>query len=135
MNGLSLFIYFAEVVDNTRELLIGFSVIMFITFGIINLIRALNHADNTLRRWSGGPEPESKSYHFKYKFLLITAVIFSFVAAGLPGQTTMYMIAASEMSEMVVKDTRSQVLIDELFKKIEHEIKTINLHDKLENSG
>lgn len=119
MNSLSLFIYFASVVSNIGPLLILFGFLMLMAICIVNALRC--HHNDYCR--SGD---EVKLVNFKW---LILAPILWMMAAFIPNERTMYMIAASEMGEVVVTNPEMQMIFNSLKTKIMDELQVKDKDD------
>lgn len=98
MNSLTIFLYLADVLQNIGGVLFAISLISFIvTSGTV--LYCLLEGENLP------------------KFLVfstIVAVIFAFLAALIPEPKTMYLMAGSEVGEMVVTSEEGKAVISDV---------------------
>lgn len=136
MNSISWFLYLAEVVGNISVLL-SFS--MF-TFGIALVVLSIIYWANVVIYREGSwlrPDPyDIVKAKEKYKVLLkpiyIVSIIFCISCSTIfiPSQNTIYMIAASQTSEVIIKTPEAQQLMDKITKTL-----NIKLDEILKTSG
>lgn len=122
MNNLSLFLYLANVFQNIGYIFatLGFVIALFI--GVCFVFRMMLAGDVSNSDLPDDDQPlGSRDYRawntvkgFTEKKILYVLSISLLIIAGLiPNKQTMYMIAASEISEMaIVSDTGQEILTD-----------------------
>lgn len=87
LNTLSLIIYFASVSTSVVLLLIVISIVLIIAY--------IAYVTNEKAK-------------FKYKYVPFIAVVLIFLSALIPSEKTIYLIAASELSEKVYNSSEGQ---------------------------
>lgn len=109
MNTLSWFFYFASVIPSLGTLLVVFTFFGFILLGIIFFCVFLANSEGGNHSYPG------KSWVF---ILILTG----FIAALLPSEKTLYMIAASELGETAYNSEEGKEVISELRQIIDFQL-------------
>ena len=108
MNTLSWFFYFANTLPAMSGMFFGFGFCLLGAVLIYNLFISLNNQD----------EPENNHKPYLSYWWIVLSVIFFTLASLIPSERTIYMIAASEVGEMVVTSPSSQDMFEDLKKII-----------------
>lgn len=116
MNSLSVFIWLAEIFESTKVL---FGVISGMTMGGILLF---NFWQYLAVEYYNTNHKEQYKFEFIFKKIFIVALCFALVSLIIPSRQTTYLIAASEMSEIVINDPKTQKVFDILADKIMKEL-------------
>ncbi len=106
MNMLSLFLYLADVSS-------GITILFFI-IGVISSLFIFVYA---IACAEGG-------YPFNFRFLLVP-IICGIAAALIPSKSTMYLIAGSELGEVVVTSESGQEILSEVKLAIQQQLKEL----------
>ena len=106
MNMLSLFLYLADISS-------GIVIILFI-IGAISSLVILMYA--IVCAESG--------YSFKFRYLLVP-ILPLIIAALIPSKSTMYLIAGSELGEVVVTSESGQEVLNDLKLAIRQQLKEL----------
>lgn len=112
MNTLSLFLYFAEVIGSLKGLLEA-GIIFGLIGTVIGSVAWLIWYNKDYRNHDNDEKINARFLQFvKTAFIIAmtSMVLYIFV----PGQQTVYMIAASEMGETVWESEEAQDLYDDL---------------------
>lgn len=124
MNMLSIFIYLAEVVGNIKTAIEVVSVLSVIASIIIITIAAMYSSENL--NDEDGIEFR-KNVWGKTKKFFYGGIIALFISFFLPGQTTLYMIGASEMSEELLNSETGQKVYTILNEKLDNALEELNV--------
>lgn len=129
MNGLSWFLYLADVVGNVSIMFIIFAVILFFVSGIGIVVGKLVPWDYRLAT----DEVEAKKSRENFGKIgvrgFIIALVLSTTAALIPQKTTMYMMAASEMGEMIVQTETGKEIFGELKSTVIDQLRELRSKD------
>jgi len=113
MNNLSWLIYFAEVAERLTPLLVGFGFLFLVVSGIFIIVKGIDAAHGLAQKgtWKKG------------LYGVCFAIILIFLGNLFPSQKTIYMIAASEVGEQVIKTPEAKEVFDSLKARILDELK------------
>lgn len=100
MNNLSLFMYFAGVVE-------GLSILLDMTILLLGVTAALTLVFCFV---------EIKKIPSFFKWLVITTFILAFIVILIPSKQTLYLIAASEIGETTLNTPEAQEILSDLRK-------------------
>lgn len=119
MNSLSWLLYIADVIGNIKGVLIAFSIFLLVVLIVSWFFRALVSSDGDYKE--GGVLHSVTSS----KLLYSSIVIFPLIAAIIPSSTTIYMIAASEAGEVVVKSEEAREIFTGIKGIIKNKLKEV----------
>lgn len=117
MNTLSWLLYVADVIPNLG-VAFGLSA-FFIAVGVLIAIvvgahkRDFAYGEDEKQKWQDGYDLQRKALRFAWLVPLLV-----FCAVLLPGKSTIYMIAASEMGETVVTNPEVAEIFDAMKAKV-----------------
>lgn len=132
MNSLSWFLYIADVVSNIS--------VFLSTIGVICVcLGALSIIPGYFVKWEFEDSNETiKKNRQNLAWFASRSVIFGlsaiFISTLVPAKKTMYMIAASEMGEMVVQSEEAKEIFSELKQTIMYQLRDLR-HTKKENNN
>lgn len=132
MNSLSWFLYIADVVSNIS--------VFLSTIGVICVcLGALSIIPGYFVKWEFEDRNETiKKNRQNLAWFASRSVIFGlsviFISTLVPAKKTMYMIAASEMGEMVVQSEEAKEIFSELKQTIMYQLRDLR-HTKKENNN
>lgn len=116
MNNLSWILYAADVFFQFGHIILAFGIITVIVFSLVTLIFVGNYFDNYYSRYSDDDDKQKGLKFLGYaKYCMrfvIMGVSLMIVSSFIPSQKTMYMIAASEMGEVVVNSQQAKDTLD-----------------------
>jgi hypothetical protein len=106
MNGLSWFLYFADILPNLG----AFAIFIAFVFGIISVVYTItkavaNAGDNDAKAFVEVPI---------IKYSIGIFVVAAFLAIAMPSKETIYLIAGSEAGEYVVKTPEAQEILTDI---------------------
>ena len=113
MNTLSIFIYLIDILYNFKVLAGVFGISGFVMACAVLFVKIVNSVTDR-----AAPDWKMPLRYFLAPFSLI--VVFSL----LPSQQTMYLIAGSELSEMVIRHPASQEIYNDIRNVIQSYIRT-----------
>lgn len=122
MNTVSLFLYAAEVLSKVQGLFVAAALLTSAYWGARMLITAL-HNDSCYM------SSEKKPYPTVMKVAPLIA-LFSFIACIIPSKDTMYLIAGSEIAEVVVTSEEGKEVFNETKNAILRVVKGIGTDAK-----
>lgn len=129
MNSVSIFVYVADVIGRISVLLIFAGLLTLAITAVLFIITGL-HNDSIYDKREKKPYPKKQGF----AALLLAFFIF-FLAALMPSQTAMYMIAASEAGELIVKSPEAQEVFNDLKAVIRKNLKRAAGADTPNNSN
>jgi hypothetical protein len=123
MNPLSWLLYFAEVVPNISIFLFTLGIACTI-LTVTCFIFYYNDRDTAGSRYWGDEKraaaaKSAAAWMKRWPKLLAFGLLFLFLSDLIPSKQTIYLIAASEVGEEVVKDPRVQSVTNKSFQAIE----------------
>lgn len=131
MNSLSWFLYLADVVQNFGTLLFSLGIILTPVAGMCIIIGYLvpwNHK-NSLANAEESIRSRASFAWIAPRATAVAVVLLS-VSMLIPAKRTMYMIAASEMGEMVVQSDEAKEIFNELKLTVIDQLRTIRVPPK-----
>jgi ABC-type methionine transport system permease subunit len=115
MNTLSCLLYAADVIPNVGTAFVMFAIATFFAIGGGVLAGGLmrDYKSHDSEEWKTGVALQKKSL----KFIWVIPVCI-LIAVVIPGKSTIYMIAASEMGETVVTNPEVKEIFDAMKAKV-----------------
>lgn len=139
MNTLSLFLYFADVLPNIFEPIISVlftTLIAYIAYRVICAMTNILTQDEYRGSEEANAEKRKNAYeHMKAIFNKIGITIASLlflsyiINAAIPSRETFYMIAGSEIGEMVVQSDEAKEIMVEIKEVIKTQLKSMKATD------
>lgn len=116
MNSLSWLIYFASIISGFKALFLFLSIVCCIIIIVAWIARVANpeeynrHIREAATKWTN------------WRSIYVYSILFLLACIVIPTSSTMYMIAASELGETVVKSPEAIELFDQLKQLIKQKI-------------
>lgn len=117
MNTVSVFVYAADVIGRVGVLLI-LSGLFLLAISAIWIIATAIHNDSVYDKSQKIQYPNKRVFMFTG-----SAFLMFFISVLIPSERAMYMIAASEAGEMIVKSPDAQEIFDDLKQVIRGKLK------------
>ena len=125
MNSLTIIIYLIEVIDNLNtatHVVSMLSIIMGVAFGIAYLISA--GADPNCRYDKNGVVVHQITGKWAPRLFALAAVC-TVLGVFTPSRETMYMMAGSEVTEVVVNTPEAQAIIQDIQEVLRSQLKAL----------
>lgn len=129
MNNLSWLIYLAEVLPSVASLVSFISYLLFFSFGVIIAIKALYKLGKT-DSLHKNHFPDEYEEGMKINVLegwqwVFVPIALSLVSVLIPSKETIYLIAGSEVGEVVVNSPEAKEIVDDIREVIKAQLEQL----------
>jgi hypothetical protein len=136
MNNLSWFLYLADILPTLFTPFVVLAVFIALIWGVMFLYFRGESTKHSWKNWMYGGEGGTKTYAEEYDkrsvralkmfwtFVAVFAVTL-FIQLLIPSRQTIYLIAGSEVGEMVVKTPEAKEIFNDIRTVIKQQIKDV----------